>query len=188
VARCLLVLGIGSSGLCWAGPAHADEEPTIDAVKYDPSELPPEGTGGRLMLAGALLTVGWYGASVGTSYIWQDAPNARDLRLPVVGPWLSLRNVGCGDVETGCSRGTVILRTALAVVSGVGQFGGLLAFTEGIFADTASSAAPGSDAPKKAALASPPDMSARQAAATSSWLATPVPLPEAAVVEWVGHF
>jgi len=188
VTRWLLVLCIGSSGLCWAGRAHADEEPTIDAVKYNPSELPPDGTGSRLMLAGALLTVGWYGASVGTSYIWPDAPNAKDLRYPIVGPWLSLRNVGCGDAESGCGNGSVIFRTALAVVSGVGQLGGLLVFTEGIFADTASDAPSKAAAPGKAALAPPPDMSARQAAATSSWMVTPVPLPEATVVEWIGHF
>ena len=70
------------------------EEPTLDAVTYNPTELPPDAARGRVLLVGLALTAGWYGASVGTSYLWPDAPNARDLRLPVVGPWLALADTG----------------------------------------------------------------------------------------------
>lgn len=159
------------------GAAAGAEEPTIGEIEYRPAELPPDAARGRLILTGALLTAGWYGASVGTSYLWEDAPNARDLRLPVVGPWLALRDVGCGDRESGCSTFTVVLRTALGIVSGVGQAGGLFAMTEGIFLDTASSAA-----------SAPRATDAAGGGLGRTWMALPVALPDGAGVEVVGRF
>jgi hypothetical protein len=176
-----LCLGALASVGAWAGPARA-EEPTLDETKYNPTELPPDGAGGRLMLAGALLTVGWYGASVGTSYLYADAPNAKDLRIPVVGPWMALADVGCGDNESRCSNGSVILRTALAVIGGVGQLGGLLAFTEGVFVSTRSDA-PANQTPNAAAKKEAVLRSDR-----ASWIALPVALPDGIGVEWIGHF
>jgi hypothetical protein len=163
--------------LAWSRGALA-EEPTADEVHYAPTELPPEAARGRLLLAGAALTAGWYGVGVGTSYLWRDAPNARDLRLPVVGPWMSLGNVGCGSNEGHCTTLTVVGRTALAVVSGVGQFGGLVALTEGIFLKTSSGAAS-----PRAALDP-----ARDEAGARTWAAVPVALPDGAGIEFVGRF
>jgi hypothetical protein len=161
--------------LAWSRGALA-EEPTLDEVHYAPTELPPEAARGRLLLVGAALTAGWYGVGVGTSFLWRDAPNARDLRLPVVGPWMALGDAGCGSGEGKCTTLTVIGRTALAVASGVGQFGGLVAITEGIFLKTSSGAAS-----PKAAL----DPARNQARA---WAALPVMLPDGAGVELVGRF
>jgi hypothetical protein len=116
----------------WAGRAAADE-PTLAEAHYDPNEYPPSGTRTRLLLTGAGLTVGWYAAALGTSYLWQDAPNAKDLRIPVVGPWLALGDVGCGPKEPDCETAGVAFRTAVTVIAGVGQLGGLIVFWEGLF-------------------------------------------------------
>jgi hypothetical protein len=158
------------------------EEPTIEQIEYHPAELPPDGARTRAIVVGAALTAGWYGASVGTSYLWPDAPNAKDLRLPVVGPWMALGNVGCGDAESGCSTGTVIARTVLGVVSGVGQAGGLFAIVEGLLMDTGStsSAAPSGPGERTSGARSGP---------VASWSAAPVMLPDGgAGVELFGRF
>jgi hypothetical protein len=160
------------SSLLWPALARA-EEPTIDQIEYHPAELPPDGARGRAILVGLALTAGWYGASVGTSYLWSDAPNARDLRLPVVGPWMALGDVGCGSRESNCTTITVIGRTALAVVSGIGQAGGLFAVVEGLVMDTGTAA---------------PAAPARDAARGTSWAATPVVLSGGAGLEIVGRF
>jgi hypothetical protein len=166
----LLACGVAALVLLATGTAAA-EEPTIDQIEYHPAELPPDGARTRLILTGVGLTVGWYGAGVGVSYLWPDAPNARDLRLPVVGPWMALGDVGCGSDEASCSTGIVIARTALAVVSGVGQAGGLIAIVEGLLMDTASSGAP----PAKAEVG-------------PSFSAAPVVLSDGAGVEFFGRF
>ena len=181
-----LVIALSLSG---ARGARADE-PTIDEVRYHPTELPPDGTRGRVLLTGAALTVGWYGAAVGTSYIWPDAKNARDLRIPVAGPWMALGNVGCSSKETKatCSDGIVVLRTTLAVLSGIGQAGGLFAVLEGLFLDTGSAggnspaAPPQGDAPR---TERPQTLQQRRAPA---WAAVPVVLPDGAALQVVGQF
>ena len=155
-----------------AGDARA-EEPTIDQVEYHPAELPPDGARTRAILVGLALTAGWYGASVGTSYLWADAPNASDLRLPVVGPWMALGDVRCDARESRCSTVSLVLRTALGVVSGVGQAGGLFAIVEGLLMDTGSAGA--------APIA--PKTSSRP-----SWSAAPVMLSDGAGIELFGRF
>jgi hypothetical protein len=168
----LLACGVALSSLLSPAFARA-EEPSIDQIEYHPAELPPDGARTRVLLVGLALTAGWYGAAVGTSYLWSDAPNASDLRLPVIGPWKALGNTGCGSQESRCTTVTVIGRTALAVVSGVGQAGGLFALVEGIFMDTG-------DAPRAGA--------ARDADRSSSWAAAPVVLSDGAGIEFVGRF
>jgi hypothetical protein len=169
----LLSLGaVALAALCSTRDAAA-EEPTIDQVEYHPAELPPDGARSRVILVGAALTAGWYGAAVGTSYLWPNAPNAKDLRLPVVGPWLALGDVGCGSRESSCSTVPLVLRTALTVVSGVGQAGGLFAIVEGLLMDTGSSpAAPSAPREKRGA----------------SWSAAPVMLSDGAGIEFFGRF
>ncbi len=175
--RALLGVALGGPILGGSGAARA-EEPTIDAIEYDPNEVPPDAARGRLLLVGAALTAGWYGVGVGTSYLWSEAPNAKDLRLPVVGPWLALGDTGCGSAESSCSTLIVIGRTALAIVSGVGQAGGVLALTEGIFMTTGSGAA----TPKAAGNVM------RDVGAQPSWVAVPVVLPDGAGIEVSGRF
>jgi hypothetical protein len=171
----LPIAALALSALCSTSEAAA-EEPTIDQIEYHPAELPPEGARPRVILVGAALAAGWYGAAVGTSYLWSDAPNAKDLRLPVVGPWLALGDVGCGSREgSGCSTVPLIFRTAIAVVSGVGQAGGLFAIVEGLVMDTDSS---------PTAPAAPREKSKQGV----SWSAAPVMLSDGAGIELFGQF
>jgi hypothetical protein len=171
----LLGLLTCSATLAFASGDAAAEEPTIDQIEYHPAELPPEGIRSRLILVGTALTVGWYGAAVGTSYLWPDAPNSKDLRLPVVGPWMALGDVGCGPKESSCTTVSVIARTAFAVVSGVGQAGGLLAIFEGIVMNTG---------PSRAAAGGGTD----SATSGTSWAASPVVLSGGGGVEFFGRF
>jgi hypothetical protein len=153
----------------WSGGARADE-PTLAEAHYDPNEYPPPGTRGRLLLTGAGLTVGWYAAALGSSFLWQNAPNAKDLRIPVAGPWIALTDVGCGPKEPECETAIVIFRTAVTIVSGVGQLGGLVVFWEGLFLESGPSGAPA--APKSASARD------RREKAGLDWSPVPVALPD----------
>jgi hypothetical protein len=180
---CAGALTLACSALSLASTSTARaEEPTIDEVRYHPTELPPDGTRARVLLTGAALTAGWYGVGVGTSFLWPNAKNARDLRLPVVGPWLALGDVGCGSKERNCRDAVLILRTVMTVLSGVGQAGGLLAIAEGLFLDTGTVSAEAPTAPRR---------ERPQAVVQSqrpAWAALPVVLPDGAAIEVVGHF
>jgi len=169
------------------------EEPTIDEVRYHPTELPPDGARARVLITGAALTVGWYGVGVGTSYLWPDAKNSRDLRVPVVGPWMALGSIGCGANESNCRDAIVVLRTTLAVLSGVGQAGGLLAFVEGLFMSTGNApseapSAPGGAAPPRSERPQASQQRTLQQSQRPGWAAIPVALPDGAAIEVIGHF
>lgn len=118
-----------------ARSAHADEpeRPTEEL----PGEYPRGATQPKLILAGAATTAAWYGAAVGFSYLWPDAPGAEDLRIPVAGPWMALGDTGCADDNPNCSTFTVVLRAVLTAIDGVGQAGGLAVVIEGLFLPTA---------------------------------------------------
>lgn len=183
LARRLVELSIAGGLVCWSGVARA-EEPTIDEVEYHPAELPPDAARGRVLIVGLALTAGWYGAAVGTSFLWPDAPNARDLRLPIVGPWMALGNTGCGAEESGCTTVKVVARTALAVVSGVGQAGGVVALLEGILMDTRG----GAPQPKRPPKSAHEVGRERDGRASLDWMAVPVALPNGGGIEVVGRF
>jgi hypothetical protein len=119
--------------LSLSGSALAGDPAEEQIVDQDPSKLPPHGTSSRLLLTGAAVTVGWYGAAVGTSYLWSDSPSASRLRIPVVGPTLALTKTGCGNGESSCNTFTVVLRSILTTLSAVGQVGGLVIMGEALF-------------------------------------------------------
>lgn len=128
-------------------PAPAPERETIAAVvdlpgaAPPPAELPTPGTRSALMLTGAAVFVGWYGAAVGQSFLWPDAPAADKLRIPVVGPWMMVAKAGCHPDEAECTNAIAVIRAVLAGVSAIGQLGGLAAMAEGAFLSTAPAAA-----------------------------------------------
>jgi hypothetical protein len=172
--------------LVFALPSSARaEEPTIDEVRYHPTELPPDGTRSRMLLTGAGVALGWYGLGLGTSYLYPNAPNARDLRIPVAGPWMALDGVRCGSKERNCRDAVLVIRTIFGVLSGVGQAGGLLGVVEGLFVPTAS-AAPGAEIRPSATVR--PTQRSRPASAGVSWAAVPVVLPDGGAIELVGRF
>jgi hypothetical protein len=92
-------------------------------------------------MAGGLATTGvFYGAAAGISYAYPDAPGARDLRVPVVGPWLAIAHNGCPATEPDCSGLWVALRTVITAIDGAAQAGGVGIFLEGVFLPTAQPA------------------------------------------------
>ena len=101
-------------------------------------ELPDSSARANHIIAGAATTLVWYGVAVGHSYVWSDNPGAEELRLPVVGPWLSLGKTGCPKDEPDCSTALVVVQAVLTALSGVGQVGGLAIIGEGLFVPTRS--------------------------------------------------
>jgi hypothetical protein len=132
----LHLAGLFAVALAFSPEARADE-PTQAEVEYRPDRYPATGTGSSLIVAGSGIALGGYAIGFGTSYLWADAPTAADLRLPVVGPVLALAGAGCGNGEAGCGTLSVVVRSVFAVISGIGQLGGLALITEGLFLPTA---------------------------------------------------
>ena len=75
------------------------------------------------------------GLALGASYIWPDTIGAKDLRIPVAGPWISFAHSGCGPVAD-CHEEIVVLRAIATAFDGVGQIGGLLIAGQGLFLPT----------------------------------------------------
>src|SRR5260221_9940241 len=118
-----------------SGTAHADE-PAAPEADTNPATRPPPAARVNLVLVGAAVAVGWYGAAVGTSYLWTRSDAAPSLRIPIAGPYMALAKSGCSGREPDCTTLTVVLRTLLTTLSLVGQTGGLLAALDGAFVPT----------------------------------------------------
>ncbi|MCL2823211.1 MAG: hypothetical protein FWD57_04405, partial [Polyangiaceae bacterium] len=68
----------------------------------------------REQIVGGLgFAAGVYAIGLSCSLIWPDAPGASDLRIPVVGPWMSLAHTGCPSHNPDCSQGMVWTRAIL---------------------------------------------------------------------------
>ncbi len=122
-----------------AGTPERSPVAALPPVENDaPVELPDSSARANHIIAGAATTLVWYGVAVGHSYVWSDNPGAEELRLPVVGPWLSLGKTGCPKDEPDCSTALVVVQAVLTALSGVGQVGGLAIIGEGLFVPTRS--------------------------------------------------
>lgn len=117
-------------------PAGADEP--VRVTVYDPGEYPPPSARWGLLAVGAGTSLAWYGGGLACSYIWPDAPGARDLRIPVAGPWMALADTGCADGDPDCSTFMVVTRAILTTLNGIGQAGGLAVVGEALFLPTAT--------------------------------------------------
>ncbi|HEX3776410.1 MAG TPA: hypothetical protein VHV51_18185 [Polyangiaceae bacterium] len=104
--------------------------PSLNADQY-----PPPSARTYTLLGGAGTTAFWYGLALGSSYIWPDTIGAKDLRIPVAGPWISFAHSGCGPVQS-CSEVLVVLRSLATAIDGVGQAGGVLLMGQGLFLTT----------------------------------------------------
>jgi hypothetical protein len=78
----------------------------------------------------------FYGAAAGFSYGYPDIPGMKDLRTPVVGPWIAMVHNECPATEPDCSKALVALRTVLMALDGVAQAGSLAVVLEGLFMPT----------------------------------------------------
>jgi len=132
----IVALALGAALSTVTLSALADEPIPPDTT--DPNAFPRDSTRWTLVLGGVGMTGVWYGAAVGFSYLWPDAPGAMDLRIPVAGPWMALADTGCADDEPDCSMFKVVLRAVLTTFDAIGQTGGIGVALEGLFLPTAT--------------------------------------------------
>ena len=135
-AAVALSLGLlGSSARAQTAPAAP---PVVDV---DEPEYPPPSTRWKVAAAGFGTTAVFYGAAVGSSYIFTDTLGVNQLRTPVVGPWLAIAKGGCADGDD-CSTALAVVRVVLTVLDGAAQAGGLAVALEGMFMPTQEWTAP----------------------------------------------
>jgi hypothetical protein len=96
---------------------------------------PPPSARTYTLIGGFATTAAWYGLALGSSYIWPDTVGAKDLRIPVAGPWIAFSHSGCGPVAD-CHEALVVLRAFATALDGVGQAGGLFLMGQGLFLST----------------------------------------------------
>jgi hypothetical protein len=118
-----------SSETSAAGPRAA----ALPSVSLD--QYPAPSARRNLLIAGGVTVAGWYALALGSSYIWPDTVGAKDLRIPVAGPWLAFAHSGCGRVAS-CSEVIVVLRAIATALDGIGQASGVAFVGEGLFLPT----------------------------------------------------
>jgi hypothetical protein len=118
--------------------ADAGTRATPPARDLLPPEYPTPGVQTTLVITGSAIFAAWYGGAFAASLLWDDAPGAKELRIPVVGPWMSLKDTGCPKGDRDCNTTTAVLRAVLTIVDGVGQIGGLAVLGEAIFLPTST--------------------------------------------------
>ncbi len=133
---CALTLLEAHSALAELPPPGAPDA-SVKLAAPPPLESPPPAARGTLALAGTGIFAAWYGAAILESYAWSGAPAHDRLRIPVVGPWMTMAHAGCASGEANCTDAIAVIRAILAGVSAVGQIGGLAAIAEAGFMRTA---------------------------------------------------
>lgn len=141
-ARALAVtlLLVSTSGASAATAADSAATPESPAAVASPTAVtlerhPPSTVRTSILFAGLGFTAAAYGITALTSYGFPSAPNAQELRLPVIGPWLALATNRCPAEEPDCGA-IVYGRGILEVLSGLAQLGGLAIATESLFLTT----------------------------------------------------
>jgi hypothetical protein len=180
-----ILLAIGS-------PAQAAEPGSAEKAKDDAAKgettrsvpdaptYPPPGARWGVIGVGLATSAFFYGAAAGMSYAFPDAPGARDLRTPVIGPWIAISNNGCPPGED-CARLWVVMRSIATAIGGLAQAGGILVALEGIFMPT-QYAAEGS-IPRAPKAPAPPPSSPETPKPNEKlfWIPTPMAIGTAGV-------
>lgn len=139
IARATFIASLAFvSAVSVAGSAQAQAVPPPQYIPTD--TYPPPSTRWKLVLGGVGTTAAFYALAQPFSYAWPDAPGGRDLRIPVAGPWIAIKNNGCAEDNPDCSRLWVWTRGILTALDGLGQAGGLLIALEGVFLTTSEDA------------------------------------------------
>jgi hypothetical protein len=112
-----------------AGPRAA----ALPSASLD--QYPAPSARGNLLIAGGVTVAAWYSLALGSSYLWPDTVGAKDLRIPVAGPWIAFGHSGCGPVAS-CSKAIVVIRAIATMLDGIGQASGLAFVGEGLFLPT----------------------------------------------------
>jgi hypothetical protein len=139
------MIGLGS------GVAHAADEPngtepddsvpTKTKAKTKTYELPPPESRWKTIGLGLGFAGVWYAGAWGLrEWAWSESPGAKDLRIPIVGPWMDMYKTGCPSNDTNCGKFGLVLRTVAVIVDGLGQIGGVAVALDGLFTPTASHA------------------------------------------------
>ena len=118
-----------SSETSEAGPRAA----ALPSVQLD--QYPPPSARRNRLIAGGVTLAAWYGLALGSSYLWPDTVGAKDLRIPVAGPWIAFAHSGCGPVAS-CSKTIVVIRAIATLLDGIGQASGVAFVGEGLFLPT----------------------------------------------------
>jgi hypothetical protein len=113
-----------------AAPGFAGPIPAVEP------EVPSAAAPVNLALTGAVVTGVWYGGALGASFIWSNAPWSDQMKIPFAGPWLSLKDIECGN-EPNCTTLLVVTRAVLMSIDGIGQAAGVAFMLESLFVPTA---------------------------------------------------
>ena len=123
----------GTAAVAAQAPDPSEPLPPSGSVTLD--EYPPPSARRNLLLVGVGSTAAWYGAAFGVSYAVNDPAMAKDLRIPIAGPWMALSHTGCyggGD----CNTLLIVLGAIATSLDGIGQAAGLALAGEGLFMPT----------------------------------------------------
>jgi len=135
-----------------AAPPAADPVAATPAaatpVEVEPPEYPPPSTRWKVAGVGFGAAAVFYGIGAGLSFVYEDVPGMKDLRIPVVGPFIGASNSTCGT-DGSCTNVLVAVRTVLMVLDGVAQAGSLAVMLEGLFMPTQEApAVPAGETPR----------------------------------------
>lgn len=136
-------LTFGASAWLLPGVAAAQaqdplmDQPAAPGPAPEP-ELPSRAAPVNLALTGAAITGAWYGAALGSSFIWSNGDYAKDLRIPIAGPWMALDNLSCPvSKDPNCTTLLIVMRYIAVGIDGVGQATGLALALESLLMPTA---------------------------------------------------
>ena len=120
--------------------SERDDSATAKTKTNTPSyQLPPPESRWKTVGLGLGFSALWYAGAWGIREgFWSESPGARDLRYPLIGPWMDLSKTGCPSNDTNCGTFGLVVRTAFVIIDGVGQVGGLAVALDGLFTPTAS--------------------------------------------------
>jgi hypothetical protein len=110
---------LGAATLC-PTIARADDMPTRPE-RRESTHRPPPSVRVPGFIGGMAFAAGWWGIAAGTSYAWDTEPGMKRLRVPVVGPWMALRENSC----QGSCTFSYYLRSFWFIFDGLAQAGGL---------------------------------------------------------------
>lgn len=127
----------GPSSPAESGPP-APELSLPEPLTPAPVDKPPTSAKTYLIVGGLAATAASYGLAVAGSYLAPDNPGAKQLRIPVAGPWMSLAKTGCKGDDDSCSPAGLVFGAILTILDGVVQAGGLAIAGEGLFLNTSS--------------------------------------------------
>jgi hypothetical protein len=160
LAPALAALTLAST---FASSAFADDAtpPRVDVMRE--VRRPPSSVRPKIIIGGVAIFGLAYAASFAAASGWPDVPGAAWLKIPVIGPWMTLGKSSCAfnadncvplltaeqlKTNPSCAEGDdschakVIVRGVAFGLDGLLQLAGLGLIAEGIFMKTESSTAP----------------------------------------------